>query len=225
MATEQEITQVLREMSSLPNSPDMSSRESARAVVAMYARVLSDMTLDVLEVAVSHYISTSTFFPTPGALRSKAMELWILAAQIPTAAEAWGQVLMAVKFRDSVWCNEGARLRNCIDGLTGREYWEALNAYHAHNDNCHYCKQGGFVEEYAHPTVGETVRLLGGRDLLFTDNASADRARFIEAFKDVISRETLKAGLTTEVREFVKEQRATLEAGEQIGRLTARLEK
>ena len=56
---------------------------------------------------------------------------------------------------------------------------------------------------YAHPAVAETVRRLGGRSAILTGNTPADRAKFIDAFRDVIDQETGRLALPESAQLFI----------------------
>jgi hypothetical protein len=209
MATTQTIARVLVEMRYLANSPMTDS--NTKEIVNSYSGDLSDIPENLLDAAARHYRTTERFFPQAGALRQKAMELMVDAMDIPTAAEAWGYVLTAHKTRAAIDCEEGAELRRAIDGKAAGEYWRALWAHEAHIKVCGYCSRGGTAEDYQHPAVERTVQLLGGRSLLLTDNAAADRARFIQAYDEIVGREKRRAIMHREVKEFVDDTRALLE--------------
>jgi hypothetical protein len=174
------------------NSPDV------------YMTILADVDDDVLEAAVMQYLSEANQFTpiaTPGVLREKAMDLQMLALGVPTGGEAWGMVLAAVKSSGPQWCEVGGSLRDeaLITGRTA--------VYYAHMKACGICNdQPTSGENYSHPVVRETVRLLGGRDAVVTDNPVSDRSRFIDAYKELVLRERTKAGMTKQVRAFVSER-------------------
>ena len=209
MATTQAIARVLVEMKYHANSP--MTKGNTKEIVNSYSGDLSDIPENLLEAAAKHYRTTERFFPQAGALRQKAMELMVDAMEIPTAAEAWGYVLTAIKSRPAIDCKEGARLRSEIDGKAAGEYWRALWEHDKHVKDCQYGSRGGSVEDYHHPAVERTVQLLGGRSLLLTDNSVSDRARFIQAYDEIVGREKKRAIMHHEVKEFVDETRALLE--------------
>jgi hypothetical protein len=209
MATTQVIARVLVEMKYMANSP--MTELNTRQIVDTYSGDLSDIPEDLLLAAARHYRTTETFFPQSGALRAKAMELMISAAQIPTATEAWGYVNSAPRYLAAIDCETGYQLRKAIDGKGGGAYWGALRALELHQDKCQVCSKGGYTEDFRHPVVAETVRLLGGRDILLTDNPVADRARFIDAYNEIVGREKKRAIMHSEVKEFVDDTRARLE--------------
>jgi hypothetical protein len=209
MATPQKIASVLLDMRYLANSP--LTGDNDKKILDNYERDLADIEPGLLDAAARHYKNTERFFPQPGALRQKAMELMVDAMDIPTATEAWGYVLTAVEYLPSIDCESGHELRRAIDGKAGGEYWTALHNLKRHQEDCAVCTKGGYHENYRHPAVAETVRLLGGRDILLTDNQPADRARFIEAYNEIIGREKKRAIMHSEVKEFVDSTRAMIE--------------
>jgi len=222
MATRDNIKRALLKMRYLPNSP--LTDHNIENLVNVYEEILADLTPETLEAASRQYLSTDTFFPSPGKLRETALELQMLAIGIPTPGEAWGMVITNRILNEPVFCEEGARLRDDGMKLSGGEYQMALADYGRHVDECPVCDLGGFNTKYKHPAVTETVRLLGGRDAILTDNEVADRARFLEAYREVIARERMKVGMLPEVKEFVQAKRAELMDGtNEIKQLTERL--
>jgi hypothetical protein len=206
----------------LPNSP-ITDRDSLNETVNLFFAVLGDLPADMAKAATIQYLSEGNpFFPMPGVLRDKAMELQMLAAGLPTAGEAWGMVLTANRPANPVFCDEGARLRDAVNNAA--TYWSSLKEYSKHVDECETCDLGGYRENYRHAAVAETVKLLGGRDAILTDNPAADRARFLEAYREVIAREKMKMGMTPRVAEFVESSRPALVSGE-LKQLSARLAK
>lgn len=202
MATKSDVLNLLLEIQHLPKSPI--TQENTEQIVDMYTADLQDIPADVLAAAGVHYrTSPNPFFPSTGQLREKATELLLLAMNIPSASEAWNQVMTAVRFVDSVWCADGASLYSAIDGKQGREYWDALFAYKQHSETCEKCERGGFREVYSHPIVERIVRSMGGRDRILTDNLTADRSQFIKAYAEIAAREVTRATLPDTVRQTV----------------------
>jgi hypothetical protein len=221
MATKAEVLDVVLLMKRLPNSP-VTDKQSLDETVALFLAVLGDLPVDMVKAATIQYCSEGNpFFPTPGVLRDKAMELQLLALGIPSPAEAWGMVLTAYKYFEMRLCDEGHRTREAAANAKGEEYNRALRDYSMHMDRCESCDLGGYREAYDHPAVAETVKLLGGRDVILTDNPVADRARFIEAYREVIARERMKMAMTPKVAEFVENNRPLLPGtGVQIKQLS-----
>jgi hypothetical protein len=222
MADKKQVAKMLLLLSILPNHP----AESNELMIEAYHLVLKDLDWDTLQAAAAQYLSTGTFFPAPGQLRQTAIELRLSASGIPTAAEAWADVLGAVRHVEAAYCPEGARLRNlALDAdkaNDGAGYTSALKQILGHSSICRECRDAHTVEVYCHPVVGQTVKRLGGRAALFTDNLAADRARFIEAYEAILGMERKEAGRLPEVAAWLDDRRAALETGgrEELKRLT-----
>ncbi len=92
------------------------------------------------------------------------------------------------------------------DANDGARYLSALSQYMAHCRTCTECRDAHTEEVYRHPLVEQTVRRLGGRAALFTENAAADRARFIEAYDAILGLEQKEAGRLPEVAKWLEEQ-------------------
>lgn len=219
MASAEKIKQVLNDLLHLANAPEVTFE-----LIKGYHEVLGQWDDQVLDAAVLHYKSTETFFPTEGALNLKVLDLHMIALGVPTAGEAWSQVLGAIRFVESVLCFEGDMKRKNIDGKSGGEYMAAIFTYGKHKDECQICVQGGYQEIYGHPAVKATVEFLGGRDRLFTDNPAADRKQFVDAYRERVQLEGRKAIMPPKVRDHIQSTQA-IEAGNQIKQLTGRMEK
>lgn len=216
MATMNQVKDALLKMLFLPNAPQLN-----RDIIEEYHNVLGHWDEGLLDKAVLLYLSTETYFPTPGTLNNKVLDLQMMAVGIPTAAEAWTQVLEAVHYTNAIWCDEGAKLRNQAERLAAGEYMSAIARYGRHIDSCEECKPAGCEERYSHPAVAETVRLLGGRENLFTDNPAADRKQFIDNYRERVRIEGQKFITPPEIRAYIEEHR---KADLMIGSLTKRLE-
>lgn len=202
MANKQDIHDALMKLKSLASSPITS--ENVAQIVELYYSDLQDLSAELLAAAVQQYrASSNAFFPSSGQLRDKATELQMLTMGVPTAAEAWAQVQRAYQYREAVYCDEGALLRSQCE-TDPQNYFAHLLGYSRHLDNCSVCEKGGFAEYYDHPAVENVVKLLGGREMLMTDNEVADRAKFFESYNAIIKRETMKAALPTQAREYVE---------------------
>jgi hypothetical protein len=217
-----EIISILELLKTLPNSP-IKNKEDVLEVSKLFHAVLEDLPSEMVKAATVQYCSEGNpFFPTPGTLRDKAMDLQMLAMGIPTPAEAWGMVLTANKPTPHTFCETGAALRDAC--MSGENYGSALAAAKKHDKECSICgagisddvcDYGGFRDEYAHSAVAETVRLLGGRDVILTDNPVSDRKQFIDAYRDVIARERMRMGMTPTVARYVEDNRLiALDTGE-----------
>lgn len=238
MASKSEVATILAVMSCLPNSPFSGVKERDALIVEAHYLVLKDFDIRHLQAAAAQYLSEATFFPTPGNLRQSALDLVMSARGIPTAAEAWASVQDAWRYVYPFLCREGERLTNAAleASRTGEGYWTSLAHEGAHKQACLVCKPGGFREVYSHPVVAEAVRSLGGRDNLFTDNPASDRARFIDAYREIVMRERKDASHIPEVTAFIagerdgmagliEERNAAFDTGEKMDILAGRMRK
>jgi hypothetical protein len=221
MATRNEIIEVLNLVKSLPNCP-MKDAESIKNTVDLFVAVLEDLPVEMVRTATVQYCSEGNpFFPMPGVIRDKAMELQLLALGIPTPAEAWGMVLKAIQYTPREYCETGMSLRENYDSKNGQ-----LVAYMRHLDECGICGRGGFTENYGHAAVEETVKLIGGRDAIFTDNLTADRARFSDAYREIIAKERMKLAMLPSVAAYIETVKPVqIGAGTQVKQLAERLSK
>ena len=231
MANKAEVSAILALVSNLPNCPLTGARDHDALVVETYFLVLKDFSFEHLKAAIAQYLGAGTFFPTPGNLREAALDLVLSARGIPTAAEAWGNVQDAEKYLEPAYCRIGWELRqSALDANAeqdGAKYNQSIHEQIIHEQTCRQCKPGGFQEVYNHPVVAEAVRRLGGRDALLTDNPAADRARFIEAYNEIVSRERKEASRIPEVADFIEQERNRLALSapsESIKQLTAKME-
>ena len=205
MANENEIMQAILLCRFMPNSPI--TDKNVKEVTATFQAVLADLPAEFVKAASVQYLSENKFFPTPGDFRNTAMDLQMLSLGIPTAAEAWGMVLSAYSYQEPVFCETGAGLRMAyIENQTNGE----MKAYDKHMRECSVCDIGGFAERYKHEAVAETVRMFGGREAIITDNPTADRARFIEAYREVVAKQRKLQSMIPQVRNFVEANRPAL---------------
>lgn len=222
MSSKSDVTIALMQLRSLANSPI--TDWNVAQIVENYFNDLQDIAPDLLAAAVQQYrASANAFFPSSGQLRDKATELQLLAMNVPTAAEAWAQVQRAYRYQEPVSCEKGARLRRDCETATHFEYMSSIVNYKSHLEQCTICKKGGYSERYDHPAVARVVELLGGRDMLMTENEVADRAKFFESYNAIVKRETLKFSLPTQAREYVETKQ--LEASNATKLLAERLSK
>lgn len=227
MATKKaDIEKIISTMAFMPNSPLVGQNANIIAgIMEDFFQTLKDIDLQTLQAAVVQYKREEKFFPTPSGILEKAQDLAVIAQGLPTPSEAWGKVLEADKYTKPNYCDEAQRLaRLCEDDP--ENYGRHLRSYSNHRDGCGECRNSVSVEDYGHPVVSETVKMLGGRSAIFTDNMTADRARFIEAYREIVAREKKKASMTPEVSQFVENKRQLyLQSQSEIKMLTDRMEK
>lgn len=202
MANKQSITQALLQLKHLPNCPI--TDDNVSQIVEQYTSDMIDIPDEVVGAAVIYYrTNPNPFFPTSGQLRDKAIELLLMAMNVPTASHAWAQLLSAVRFLDSEMCPECERLFRAVDGLTGGDYWDAIHAYQKHTGTCEVYSRGGFKEVYDHPIVEEIVFEMGGRDRLLEGDIGVCRSLFLKGYTEIVTRKIKRASLPVPVREVV----------------------
>ncbi len=210
MATKQDVYNIVQRIKYLPNSPIKNG--NASEIVEMFFVILKDLSFDLLDKATLFYLGQKEpYFPMPGAIREKALELQMIALKIPTPAEAWGMVLNRNTIQPGAMCDVSAQLHEEAKSLIGGEYLLKLKNITQHEAECEVCKPTTFEASYAHPIVARTVHLLGGLDAILSDNPVADRARFIQAYQEVLLRERTVIGMIPEVAQYVDEQRLVFE--------------
>lgn len=219
MANKETVTQALRQLKHLPGCPI--TDDNVAQIVEQYTSDLMDIPDEIMSAAVIHYrTNPSPFFPTSGQLREKATELLLLAMNVPTAAQAWAQVISAVRFADSVMCPECERLFHAVDGTIGNDYWDAIHAYREHTDTCEVYTKGGYKEVYDHPIVEDIVFDMGGRDRLLEGDISVCRSLFLKGYNEIVTRKIKMATMPLPVKEVVNRI-----AGDQIKMLANGMDK
>lgn len=86
--SEKEIVKVLAFLAAL-----YPKYELTKATIQAYVQILADIPAETLQAAAKQLGSTSTFFPAAAELRQAAFDLMEQAQGIPTAYDAWEQVL------------------------------------------------------------------------------------------------------------------------------------
>jgi len=137
-------------------------------MIRAYHMLLGDLEVDLLTKAALHVISKGTFFPSAGELRQAYFALAEQADGIPSAPEAWGEVM--------------------------RLFRRGFSRYNAPS-----------VDDVSHPRVYRAMEAIGGwRTLCNSDNAAADRARFIQAYETYTGRDRETVRMLPEVRQAVQ---------------------
>lgn len=224
MATREQIKRILSLLATLPNCP-ITSKETADLVNDMYIAALSDVPEEYLQGAYLQYISTDNrFFPSnPGTLREIAFDLEMTAQGIPTASQAWAMVNRGPEMISAVWCDMGQQLREKSLSTDPENYWSSIRAYGYHVDHCDVCMPTSKAGSYGSKVVDEVVRMMGGRDLIFTENAVADRARFFEGYRELVLNERRKMQMVPSVRAFIESESRPSLVGSQVSSLAGRL--
>lgn len=92
MATDKEIEKALRVLSAA-----YPRFELPEATINIYQRLLADLEFDLLKAATLQCASMCTFFPTISEIRNAAVEIIVMSEGIPSASEAWGEIVREMK--------------------------------------------------------------------------------------------------------------------------------
>lgn len=176
-----------------------------------YFDSLRDMSRETLHAALLYCVENDggQFFPSISQIREAARTLMAVSLGIPAPSEAWGMVLNAKQRIDPIVCEEGARIREAA--MAGTDYFKHVMESKEHDRTCDICAVGSWSVVYAHNAVAMTVRLMGGPEAIHTGMPTADRARFLEAYKEIVEREIRLATQSPAVKGFVQASRARYE--------------
>lgn len=170
--------------------------------VALYRRLLADLDGNMLLAAAHQHIADSKWFPTVAELREGALALSASSAGIPTAMEAWGEVVKAL--------NPRLVYHHCETGKA----IESAEVYEAHRQTCRECGWRHETPAFSVPLIEQAVNHLGGlKRLARSDNEVADRAHFMRAYDQLAARETKEQKMLPEVRQQVAALAHQLSAG------------
>ena len=141
-----------------------------------YVEDLADMPVELLALAADMCKSEYDWFPTVHQLRDAAANLMKRAAKLPSAAEAWEEMLKAPP--------------------DGRRQWseEIVGVWHI------YTKP----YQFSNTLLEKVARNMGWPDRFWTGNEAADRARFLQAYEAQIDKSTAEVRSLPAVREYVK---------------------
>src|SRR3990167_8529852 len=133
----------------------------------VYFQDLKDIPADELFVAAQHCRSEAgrKFAPSVGELRGAVMDLRRASMNIPSAYDAWQEVLSQI-------------------GNVG--------SYGS--------------PEFSSHLIDKVVKSLGWRNLCLSENQVSDRARFLQAFEQLVERAAREDMLLPEVRGYIEER-------------------
>ena len=211
MATREDVLQIIELLSSLPNNPlssyDPSTPEGRKAIevfVNGYHTILADIPTEYAQAAALQFLGADNkFFPSnPGTLREIAFDLEMMAQGIPTPSMAWAMVLRGPSMIEARYCAKGAEIRNSIDP-TSPEYMGKLRSLSDHERGCDICMPTSRPGSYGSKVVDDVVVMMGGRDVIFTDNATADRARFLDSYRELVTLERRRLQMHPQVARLI----------------------
>lgn len=153
----------------------------------VYYMDLRDIPADELHAAAQACRTQAgrAFAPSTGELRGAVMDLRRSVLNLPSAYDAWKEVLLQI---------------NDV-GVYG-------------------------VPSWTNPLIEKAVKSLGWRNLCMSDDQTADRARFLQAFAQLTERAEKEMMLVPEVRGYLADNGARMLAvGETIKQLTEGMKK
>ena len=158
-----------------------------------YHLVLSDLDGDLLQQVAAHLIGTQTFFPAAGEIRRAAFHLCEIGTGVPSAQDAWAEV--SVKIRSGF-------------------YYVADGGY--------YQARPPNPDDWSHPLVQQAVDAVGGWVALRrSENTTADRARFLQAYEAYLVREREGVRMLPGVRQAVAARNRRAHAAQGVARARA----
>lgn len=191
----------------------------------IYTELLKDLPDEALRAAIKHVAATSTFFPSPGEIRSAVAFLGKLSYNIPPADVAWGELVNQAHAprQQRIYCDEYARMNEQASHPEDTQtYWRLVYAMKDHEATCQACHILTTEYQFSHPLIQEVATRLGWPVNFWSDNIGVDRGRFIKTYEAELERLTQKAILLPAVREFVEsdqdlyleDRRAAFDTGE-----------
>lgn len=158
MATDSETTRALTVLAAAYPRFDL-----PEATIKIYQRLLADLDFDLLKAATLQCATMCKFFPTVAEIRDAAVEIQTMTEGLPTAIEAWGEVLTAMR------------------------------------------RVGGGRSQpiFSHPMIDKLVSEFGWGALCTSEHSFADRARFMDAYADMLKSTRRRSQMLPEVLAIV----------------------
>lgn len=181
MASRETITKIIGVLAQFfPGFSGKQTDDGWQGMIGAYYLVLHDIDDALIERAALDLGSRARFFPAAGELRQAAFDLADLADDIPTAQDAWAEVTQALRRGFFYDTSKG---------------WSEPRA--------------PTPEDWSHPAIQQALDGIGGWAALRTsDNPTADRARFVEAYTVYAGRDRQARRMLPAVREAVGQIRA-----------------
>ena len=180
MANSRTITQIMAEITVLYPLMFTPTTEQT-AIWTMYLRDLDD---ELLINALHHYVATAkdNYPPSVPALRRAASELRRKAAGVPTAFEAWENLLET---------GDGSPILKITD----------------EKDGDGRCIIEHIERRYCHPLVEQTARQLGWPKFPRQEDIEIERAHFFKAYEAGMGKLTEEDRELPEVRAFIEKMK------------------
>ena len=150
--------------------------ELKRGTIDDYFNLLKDLPSETLKAASKECVTSSPFPPSVYELRKTAVNLHKRADNVPSAAEAWEEVLSAPE--------DGIERRVITEG--GSYVIEVFN----------------YV--FTHPLVEKVARNMGWPKKFWTSSLMADRSRFMNAYEANLDRSSAEARSVPAVMKYIE---------------------
>jgi hypothetical protein len=163
-----------------------------KETIKVYAKLLQDLDSDELRAAALDCAAKRDFFPSIHELRSTVVELRKKSNQVPTAFEAWSELLQA---------GSGSRLEivEVKEVETSASKWGI--------------RRNKFV--FSHPLIEQVARQLGWPERFPTTNEMTDRAHFFRAYDRAVDQAMDEEITLPDVKEFIESRQGKeLESGD-----------
>ena len=109
----------------IANFPNMQEKDM-RPTAKLWMQMLSDIPYSIAEKAILRSLSTAKFFPTVAEIREAAVLL--TKPEIPTAIEAWGEVMNAIRRYGYYRPNEAlASMTPITQSIVKKIGWREIN--------------------------------------------------------------------------------------------------
>ncbi len=155
-----------------------------KETIAVYARLLEDISVDELEAAGLHCATSGEFFPSVHELRAAVSDLRRLAARIPNTFEAWADLSRA-----------------------GTGDWSRV----AEEDGQYFIIRQ--IYQFAHPLVRSAAEMLGWPKSFPGDNPVADRAHFFKVYEQLVAEALAADARLPAIQSFVDRNMPQLQEG------------
>ncbi len=174
-----------------------------------------DQIINMLEVAFPN------FHPKDATLTREIY--WQTLSDIPTD-ELKAAVLHCMTESGRAFAPTIGEIRGAVADLR-KTAANVPGSYQAWEEVCHAIRDTGSYRspEFSSPLIERVVRNLGWRNLCMSENQVADRARFVQAYDQLLERATKEDMLLPEVRGYIETRGGQLLASptDQIKRLSA----
>lgn len=192
MADEREVLATLVYLGAMyPQFASKLQKKDWDRMTTAYLDILGDLPADLLRRAGAEAAKKGTFFPAASEIRAAAIEMRDAAEHLPTAQDAWAEICR-IKDQGGItvsqrlaWVTfpDGTREQVCV--FTERRAPER--------------------DDWSHPLIDQALRGIGGWNMLMdSDLPAAERARFLEAYKDCLKRYRDERDMLPQVREAIE---------------------